>query len=83
MPQRLRLIDNLTSPCLYRVMAVETVTFEELDREHREERIRDAERLRRGEITPEALQEENSLFSMEAKITCDLVRYLKKAYPLR
>lgn len=64
-------------------MAVETVTFEELDREHREERLLDSERLRRGEITPEALQEENSLFSMEAKITFDLVGYLKKAYPLR
>jgi len=63
-------------------MAVETVTFEELDREHREERARDAERLRTGEITPQALQEENSLFSMDATITFDLVGYLKKAYPL-
>jgi hypothetical protein len=67
---------------LYRNMAVETVTFEKLDREHREERLRDAERLRLGEVTPEQLQEENSLFSTEAKITFDLVGYLKKAYPL-
>lgn len=59
-----------------------TVTFKQLDREHREERLRDAERLRTGEITPQALQEENSLFSMDAKVTFDLVGYLKKAYPL-
>ncbi len=64
-------------------MAPATVTFKELDREHREERLRDEERLRTGEITPEALQEENSLFSMNAKITFDLVGYLKKAYPLQ
>lgn len=64
-------------------MAPATVTFEELDREHREERARDAERLRTGEITPEALQEENSLFSKDTKITFDLVGYLKKTYPLK
>ncbi|MEO6476736.1 hypothetical protein [Luteolibacter sp.] len=63
------------------VMAPATVTFEELDREHREERARDAERLRTGEITPEALQEENSLFSMNAKVTFDLVGFFQKAYP--
>lgn len=63
-------------------MAVESVTFEVLDREHREERFRDAERLRRGEITPEAMQEENSLFSTKAKIKFDLLGYLKKSYPL-
>jgi len=62
---------------------VETVTFEELDREHREERLRDAERLRRGEITPEALQDENSLFTVDAKIKFDLLGYLKKAYPIQ
>jgi hypothetical protein len=60
-------------------MAPATVTFEELDREHREERARDAERLRNGEITPEALQEENSLFSMNAKVTFDLVGFFQKA----
>jgi len=62
-------------------VAIETVTFEELDREHREERLRDAERLRLGEITPEALQEENSLFSMNAKLTFDLVEYFRTVYP--
>ena len=80
-----RLLDKWTMAWLCRaaVMAPVTVTFEELDREHREERLRDAERLRTGEITPEALQEENSLFSMNAKIIFDLVGYLKEAYPLQ
>ena len=61
-------------------MAPATVTFEELDREHREERARDAERLRTGEITPEALQEENSFFSKDAVITFDAIAWAKKAY---
>jgi hypothetical protein len=58
-------------------MAKVTVTFEQLDREHRRER--DAERLRRHEITPEALQAENSLLSKNSKVTLDLAAYLKKA----
>lgn len=60
-------------------MAKTTVTFEQLDREHRRERARDAERLRRREITPEALQAENSLLSENSKVTFDLAAYLKKA----
>ncbi len=68
--------------CWNVAMATETVTFEELDREHREERIRDAGRLRTGEITPEALQEENSFLPLNAKVTFDLVAYVKKAYPV-
>jgi hypothetical protein len=64
-------------------MAVEIVTFEQLDKEHREERARDAERLRTGEITPEALQEENSLFPMNAKVTFDLVGHFQKARRLK
>ena len=62
-------------------MAVATVTFEELDREHREERLRDAERLRTGEITPEALQVENSFLPLNAKVTFDLVAHARKALP--
>ena len=64
-------------------MAPATVTFQDRDREPREDRLRHEDRLRTGEITPDALQEENSLFSMNAKITFDLVGYLKKAYPLQ
>lgn len=63
-----------------RSMVTETVTFEELDRE---ERTRDAERLRTGEITPEALQEENSFLPLNAKVAFDLVAYVKKAYPVK
>lgn len=57
-----------------------TVTFEELDREKRLARARDAERLRTGEITPEALQEENSIFPKDAVFTFDAVEFARKAY---
>jgi len=56
------------------------LSFEELDREHRLEHARDAERLRTGEITPEALQEENSIFPKDAVITFDFIEYAKRAY---
>lgn len=59
------------------------VTFEELDREKRLDRARDAERLRAGEITPEALQEENSIFPKDAVITFDLIEHFKKSARLK
>jgi hypothetical protein len=52
-----------------KIMDPEIVTFEQLDREARADVARDAERLRKGEITPEELQEENSIFPMNAKYT--------------
>ncbi len=59
----------------------EIVTFEQLDREARDDVARDAERLRNGEITPEELQEENSIFPMRAKITVrDLTGFLTRTY---
>jgi len=61
------------------VMKSPIVTFEELDREKRMDRARDAERLRIGEITPEALQEENSIFPKDAVITFDLIAHFKKS----
>lgn len=62
-------------------MEQEIVTFEQLDREARADVARDAERLRNGEITPEALQEENSIFPMNAKYQIqDLVGYLTRTY---
>ena len=61
-------------------MASPIVTFEELDREKRQDRARDAERLRTGEITPEAIQEENSVFPKDAGITFDFIEYAKRAY---
>lgn len=64
-------------------MASSIVTFEELDREKRQDRARDAERLRTGEITPEALQEENSIFPKDAVITFDLIEHFKKAARLK
>ena len=61
-------------------MKAETVSFEELDNEKRQERARDAERLRTGEITPEALQEENSIFPKDAVVTFDFIEYAKRVY---
>jgi len=60
------------------VMKSPTVTFEEVDREKRMDRARDAERLRIGEITPEALQEENSIFPKDAVIKFDLIAHLER-----
>lgn len=60
------------------VMASTIVTFEELDRAKQLDRARDAERLRNGEITPEALQEENSILPKDAVITFDLIDHFKK-----
>lgn len=61
-------------------MTPAVITFEELDRIKRLDRARDAERLRTGEITPQALQEENSIFPKNAVITFDFIEYAKRAY---
>jgi hypothetical protein len=47
---------------------VKTVSFEKLQRDKRRARLRDERRLARGEVTPEQLQEENSLIPMGTKI---------------
>jgi len=48
---------------------VKTVSFEELQRDKRMARLRDERRLARGEVTPEQLQEENSLIPANVRIT--------------
>lgn len=64
-----------------KVMNPQIVTFEELDREHRREVARDEERLRNGEISPQALQEENSIFPMNAEYKIvDLIGYATRVY---
>jgi hypothetical protein len=47
---------------------VKTVSFETLQRDKRRARLRDDQRLARGEVTPEQLQKENSLIPPNAKI---------------
>jgi hypothetical protein len=47
---------------------VKTVSFEKLQRDKRRARARDEQRLARGEVTPEQLEEETSLVPMSAKI---------------
>ena len=49
-------------------MKVTTVSFEKLQRDKRMARLRDEQRLARGEVTSEQLQEENSLVPMGTKI---------------
>ena len=50
-------------------MKVKVVSFEKLQRDKRRARLRDERRLASGEITPQQLQEENSLIPMGTKIT--------------
>ncbi|WP_367874355.1 hypothetical protein [Luteolibacter sp. Populi] len=58
-----------------------TVTFKQLDREHRREVTRDAERLRTAQVTPMALQAENSILPPNTRVRVrNLIGYAKKAY---
>ncbi len=50
-------------------MKVKVVSFERLQRDKRRARLRDERRLANGEVTPEQLEEENSLIPIGAKIT--------------
>lgn len=60
------------------------ISFEEIEREHREERREDARRLAAGEITPARLQEENSMLPIDAKVkVVDLIGTLQRAYDAR
>jgi hypothetical protein len=47
---------------------VRTASFEALQRDKRRARRRDGRRLASGEVTPEQLEEENSLIPLGAKI---------------
>jgi hypothetical protein len=60
---------------------VRTVSFEALQRDKRRARMRDERRLARGEVTPEQLEEENSMIPMGAKITIlDFCKTLERYY---
>jgi hypothetical protein len=61
-------------------MKVQTVSFEALQRDKRRARKRDELRLARGEVTPEQLQEENSLVPLNAKITIPNFRETMERY---
>ncbi len=45
------------------------VSFEKLQSDKRKARLRDERRLASGEVTPQELEEENSLIPMGTKIT--------------
>lgn len=58
-----------------------TVTFKQLDREHRSEVARDEERLRKAQITPTALQAENSILPPHTRVRVrNLIGYAQKVY---
>ncbi len=60
---------------------VKVVSFEKLQRDKRRARARDEQRLARGEVTREQLEEENSLVPMSAKITIpDFCETLERYY---
>jgi hypothetical protein len=60
------------------------ISFEEIEREHREERREDARRLAAGEITPTKLQEENSMLPLNAEVkVVDLIGTIQRAYDAR
>jgi len=62
-------------------MSESTVTFKQLDLEHRSEVARDAERLRTAQVTPAALQAENSILPPHTRVRVrNLIGYAKKAY---
>lgn len=62
-------------------MKTSSVTFEEIDREHRCERAFDAARLREGTVTPEILQEENSFVPKNTRVRIvDFAKSLTRAY---
>lgn len=64
-----------------RAVEVRTVSFEKLQRDKRKARLRDVRRLARGEVTPEQLQDENSLVPMSATISIiDLRETLERYY---
>ena len=61
-------------------MEEKIVSFEALQRDKRRARKRDELRLARGEVTPEQLQEENSLVPLNARITILNLRETMERY---
>ena len=62
-------------------MKVKVVSFEKLQRDKRRARLRDERRLASGEVTPEQLEEENSLIPANARITIpDFCQTLERYY---
>jgi hypothetical protein len=60
---------------------VKTISFETLQRDKRRARLRDEQRLARGEVTREQLEVETSLVPMSAKITIpDFCQTLERYY---
>ena len=62
-------------------MNATTISLEQIEKEHRQERAEDARRIALGLATPEQIQEENSLIPRNAAIRIvDLPAYLKRVY---
>ena len=66
---------------LVKTEEIREVSFEELQRTKREARLEDARRLAAGEVTPEQLQNENSLVPLGTKIEIvDLCETIERYY---
>ena len=62
-------------------MKAKTVTFKEIEEEHRRERAEDARRLASHLVTKEELQEENSLVPKHVPIRIEnLAAYARRVY---
>ena len=78
---RRRGLDRACPGCHVSRVKVKTVSFEKMQRDKRRARLRDERRLASGEVTPEQLEEENSLVLMNAKITIpDFCQTLERYY---
>jgi len=59
----------------------ETVSFDVLGRQKRQDRNKDARRLAAGEVTPSQLQDENSVFASKVQIRIiSLAASIKRHY---
>ena len=62
-------------------MSATMVTWEQIEKEHRQERAEDARRMELGLATPEQIQAENSLIPRDSSIhIVDLPAYLKRVF---
>jgi len=62
-------------------MKAKTISFQQIEEEHRRERAEDARRLALRLVTPEELQEENSMIPKNVPIRIEnLAEYARRVY---
>jgi hypothetical protein len=74
-----RCLDPSFRPATLRPVKGEFVSFESMQEDKRRQRAEDARRLAEGLVTPRELQDENSIFPLDAIYRIvNLAEYLKK-----